>query len=107
MGAEAAHVGFDWENARDALDKVREEVAELEADLNERERAFEELGDLLFAVANVARKLELDPDAALQSATDKFERRFALILDAVAASGRQPTDLGLAELEALWQATKT
>lgn len=106
-GAEAAAVGFDWDVASDALDKVEEEVSELRAELGVHERAREELGDLLFAVVNVARKLGVDPEEALHEATMKFERRFALVLEQVAAQGARPEALTLDELEAMWQRAKT
>ena len=107
-GRDAAALGFDWETAAEALDKVTEEVAELREAIaaNDLDHCFEELGDLLFAVGNVARKLDLDADAALAGATEKFERRFKDVLRRVAAAGAQPEDLSLDELEAHWQAAK-
>ena len=104
-GLAAAQVGFDWDHAADALDKVSEEVAELAVELADRARATDELGDLLFAVVNVARKLDIDPDAALDAATDKFEVRFALVLEWAAERGGSQS-LTLEELEALWQRAK-
>ena len=106
VGREAAEVGFDWAEAREALEKVGEETAELNQELDAPERAFEELGDLLFAVANVARKLDLDGEAALRAATDKFERRFSTVLALIAKHGKTPEQLTLPELEAFWQLAK-
>ncbi|MFO1184015.1 MAG: nucleoside triphosphate pyrophosphohydrolase [Bauldia sp.] len=104
----AGKVGFDWNDPRAVIAKIREEVTEAEAELvtGSRERLGEEIGDILFAVANLARHLEVDPEAALRSANAKFERRFAHIERALAAQGRSPGESDLAEMEALWQAAK-
>jgi nucleoside triphosphate diphosphatase len=102
----AARIGFDWPEAHAVFDKIAEEITELRTELDrggDSERLEDEMGDLLFAVANLARKLELDPEAALRRATSKFERRFRRV-EALAAE--RPTDTGLEALEALWQEVK-
>ncbi|MDF1854151.1 nucleoside triphosphate pyrophosphohydrolase [Pseudooceanicola sp.] len=104
----AARVGFDWPDASHVLDKVQEEAAELvEArdDLGPDEVA-EEFGDLLFVMANLARHLDVDPEAALRSANQKFIRRFSSVEERLKAMGKQPTDSDLAEMDALWDAAK-
>jgi len=105
----AARVGFDWPNAADVFLKIDEEIAEIKAELSEtssQSRLLDEVGDLLFAVVNLARHLEVDPEAALRHANGKFERRFRQVEDQLAAAGRNPADAGLDELEALWQRAK-
>jgi tetrapyrrole methylase family protein/MazG family protein len=104
LGKKAAKTGFDWPDARGALDKVGEELRELEAAAGEsKARAEQELGDLLFAVVNVARKLDLDPDQALRGANARFERRFRHV---EARLGERIGQAGLAEMERLWQEAK-
>jgi ATP diphosphatase len=104
----AARVGFDWPDADAVLDKLAEETAELRAELPAADpaRLADELGDLLFVLANLARKLELDPEACLAAANAKFTRRFEAMEAALAAEGRAPADASLAEMEAGWQAAK-
>jgi len=104
----AADVGFDWDNAAPALDKVKEETSELhEAWQNgDREAMKEELGDLLFSVVNVARFLEVDPEEALTFTTDKFIRRFSHIEKEAMACGRRMEDMSLEEMDALWEQAK-
>jgi ATP diphosphatase len=97
----AARVGFDWPDLSGPRAKIDEELVELEAE-TEHERQFEELGDLLFAVVNFARHLNIEPEAALRSANAKFERRFRAIETAPEFSS-----LPLEEKEALWAAAKT
>jgi MazG family protein len=102
----AARIGFDWPVAHPVFDKIAEEISELRTELEHggaRERLKDEMGDLLFAVANLARKLELDPEAALRHATAKFEKRFRRV-EAQASERAVGTDLEA--LEALWQETK-
>jgi MazG family protein len=109
IGVRAASVGFDWARADDVVAKIREEVKELEevAETSaSSERAEEEMGDLLFAIANLARKLGIEPETALRKANDKFTRRFGMMEQKVAASGRSMRDLGLEELEEEWQTLK-
>lgn len=100
----AARVGFDWPDAAAVLDKLDEEVAELRAELPaaQPERLADEMGDLLFVLANLARKLDLDPEACITQANGKFERRFGAIEAALAAQGRTPADATLAEMEQEW-----
>jgi ATP diphosphatase len=102
----AARVGFDWPGPGPVLDKIAEEAAELVEARDDPARAFEELGDLLFVVANLARHLGLDPEAALRAANGKFTRRFHGIEAALRAEGRRPEDSDLAEMDGLWDAVK-
>ncbi|MCB2116876.1 MAG: nucleoside triphosphate pyrophosphohydrolase [Rhodobacteraceae bacterium] len=104
----AARVGFDWPSTGEVIDKIAEEARELNearGSLTEAE-VFEEFGDLLFVVANLARHLRIDPEAALRGANAKFTRRFAAIEAALAARGKRPEDSDLAEMDALWNAAK-
>lgn len=105
----AAKVGFDWPEVRPVLDKIREEIDEVEAEIaaGDRKAAAEEVGDLLFALANLARHLDVDPEAALRGTNEKFTRRFAHIEDRLAEAGRTPAEASLDEMEALWQEAKT
>jgi ATP diphosphatase len=106
----ASTVGFDWNDPRAVLAKLAEEIGEIEAELtapvSEPARLEGEVGDLLFAVANLARHLKVDPDQALRRTNAKFMRRFASIETALAAEGRGPAEASLDEMEALWQAAK-
>ncbi len=104
----AAQVGFDWPEALPVLDKVREELDEvLEAmSENDPQAIAEELGDLLFAVANLARHLKVEPEAALRAANGKFERRFRFIEQALRDAGRPIENCSLDELDALWGEAK-
>lgn len=104
----AARVGFDWPSTDQVVDKLVEEAREL-AEAREHlgpEAVAEEFGDLLFVVANLARHLKVDPEAALRAANAKFTRRFRSIEAALAAGGRRPEDSDLAEMDALWNAAK-
>ncbi len=104
----AAQVGFDWPDTSHVLDKIIEEAGELIAArdrLSEAEIA-DEMGDLLFVLANLARHLGVDPEAALRGTNDKFTRRFKGIEAALAAQGKTPADSDLAEMDALWDAQK-
>ena len=104
----AARVGFDWPHAGDVLEKLAEELRELveaRESLTEAE-TFEEFGDMLFVIANLARHMQVDPEAALRAANAKFTRRFRAIEAALAAQGRRPQDSNLAEMDALWDAAK-
>jgi len=106
----AARVGFDWPRVQDVFVKIDEELTEIKTELQENpapERLLDEVGDLLFAVVNLARHLEVDPEAALRHANGKFEWRFRQVEDQLAAAGRDPADASLGELEALWQHAKT
>lgn len=105
----AARIGFDWSEPAPILAKIEEELAELGAAIaagEGAERRAEELGDLLFAVVNLARRLELDAEEALRSANAKFERRFRAVEAAARATGRAPASLGLEALDALWEEVK-
>ncbi|MFP5230286.1 MAG: nucleoside triphosphate pyrophosphohydrolase [Acidobacteriota bacterium] len=105
IGSKAAKVGFDWPEVGGVIAKLREECDELEAEVaaGDQKAAGEELGDLLFTVANLARRLKVDPELALRDANAKFRRRFAGM---EAAAGRSLEDLSLEELEALWERSK-
>src|SRR3954464_12408524 len=104
----AGKVGFDWNDPMAVLAKIREEADEIEAALREgaREQAGAEVGDLLFAVVNLARHLDADPEAVLRATNRKFERRFASIERALAARGKTPSQSTLAEMDALWDEAK-
>jgi ATP diphosphatase len=108
LQARASTVGFDWNDARLVLDKIREETAEIDEALASGDKAAiaEEIGDLLFVVANLARHVDADPEGCLQAANAKFERRFKGIEEALEAQGKVAADASLPELEALWQAVK-
>jgi ATP diphosphatase len=104
----ASKVGFDWNDPRAVLHKIREEADEIEAALDgdATAAAAEEVGDLLFAAVNLARHLRADPEAVLRGTNRKFERRFAAIEHALAAEGKKPQDATLAEMDALWDEAK-
>jgi nucleoside triphosphate diphosphatase len=109
LQAKAGKVGFDWNDPHAVLAKIREEADEIEAELADGNRmaAGAEVGDLLFAVVNLARHLDADPEATLRATNRKFERRFAAIEQALAQLGKSPTDATLAEMDALWDAAKS
>ena len=105
----AARVGFDWPEVAQVFDKIDEELAEIRQALdapNRAERLRDELGDLLFACANLARHLKVDPEDALRATNAKFERRFRYIERSLAKAGRAPSDASLDEMETLWQEAK-
>jgi nucleoside triphosphate diphosphatase len=104
----ASSVGFDWNDPRAVLHKIREEADEIEAALDRGDKAemAAETGDLLFALVNLARHVGADPDLALRGTNAKFERRFAYIERALAARGRTPEQASLAEMDALWNEAK-
>ncbi|MFQ6832708.1 MazG family protein, partial [Butyricicoccus pullicaecorum] len=102
----AAKAGFDWDEVSGALDKVREETAEVARAIDGDGDPSEELGDLLFAVVNVARFLKTDPEDAINRTTDKFIRRFARVEQAAKDAGRSLSEMSLAEMDALWDAAK-
>jgi ATP diphosphatase len=105
----ASSVGFDWNDPRAVLHKIREEADEIEAalDRNDADELAEETGDLLFALVNLARHVGTDPDLALRRTNTKFERRFGYIERALAVQGRLPEDASLAEMDALWNEAKS
>ncbi|HEU0117464.1 MAG TPA: nucleoside triphosphate pyrophosphohydrolase [Alphaproteobacteria bacterium] len=101
----AARVGFDWTEARDIIAKIREETGELEAEINAKagkDRLEDELGDLFFALVNLARRLEVDPETALRRTNRKFERRFHGIEKKLTAQGKNIADTSLEEMERMW-----
>jgi ATP diphosphatase len=104
----ASTVGFDWNDPRAVLNKIREEADEIEAALDQGDAAqlAAETGDLLFALVNLARHVGADPEGALRSTNAKFERRFAYIERALAAKDRSLEDATLEEMDALWDAAK-
>jgi MazG family protein len=111
----AAKVGFDWKSLSPVLDRAKEELDELKAaveapdetaDASATKRASEELGDLLFAIANIARHLGVDPEGALRDANAKFVRRFGHVEDALARHGRKAEDATLEEMDRLWDEAK-
>ena len=107
LQTKASKVGFDWNDPRAVLHKIREEADEIEAALDgDAAAAAGEVGDLLFAAVNLARHLRADPEAVLRQTNRKFERRFAAIEQALAADGKKPQDVTLAEMDALWDAAK-
>ena len=104
----AGRVGFDWPDADAVLDKLAEETAELRAELPQADadRLADEVGDMLFVLANLARKLDLDPEECLRRANAKFSRRFNFIEDRLADEGKTPGDVSLEEMEVLWSEAK-
>ncbi|MBU3970639.1 MAG: nucleoside triphosphate pyrophosphohydrolase, partial [Alphaproteobacteria bacterium] len=104
----AARVGFDWPSTDEVFDKLHEEVAELRVEIaaGDLDKARDEVGDLLFVVANLARKLGVEPEDALRGANAKFVRRFGFIEAQLAKDGRGPEQSDLAEMDALWDAAK-
>jgi MazG family protein len=111
IGVRAASVGFDWTTPGDIVDKIQEEVDELREVVaaegaRDHARAEEEMGDLLFSIANLSRKLGIEPETALRKANDKFTKRFETLEQSVAESGRAMKDMTLEQLEAHWQLAK-
>lgn len=107
IGTRVAAVGFDWAGGDAVVDKIEEEVAELRQALGESPaRAEEEMGDLLFSIAQLARKLGIEPESALRKANDKFTRRFGKLEDALASRGRDLHAATLEEMEDEWQRVK-
>jgi ATP diphosphatase len=112
VSARAAAVGFDWAQAQDVLDKIEEEVAELRREVEsgatgDPSRAEEEMGDLLFAIANLSRKLGIEPEAALRRANEKFTTRFDAVEQAFTSRGESIRDATLEAMEAEWQKVKS
>jgi ATP diphosphatase len=104
----ASKVGFDWNDPKAVLAKIREEADELEAALSgmDKPAVADEIGDLFFALVNLARHVDVDPDAALRGTNAKFERRFAFIEAALARHGKIPSQSTLAEMDGLWDQAK-
>jgi len=104
----AGKVGFDWDDVRGVIAKLREEVAEVEAEIGggSAGKLSDEVGDLLFAAVNLARHLKVEPEAALRAANTKFQRRFEHIEHRLAEGGRKPEGADLDEMEALWLEAK-
>ncbi|MCK4760600.1 MAG: nucleoside triphosphate pyrophosphohydrolase [Candidatus Aminicenantes bacterium] len=109
LGEQASSVGFDWDNPPAALEKIEEEVEELKQELakGSREKISEEVGDILFATANVARLAGVNPEFALRSANKKFSQRFRYIEERLKEQGRDIEKAGLDEMEELWQQAKS
>jgi MazG family protein len=112
ISARAAAVGFDWARPADVIDKIEEEVAEVRSEVEsgatgDLSRAEEEMGDLLFAIANLSRKLGIEPEAALRRANDKFTARFDAMERAFAERGKRFNDLSLDEMEQEWRRVKS
>jgi ATP diphosphatase len=112
IGVRAASVGFEWTTTRDVVAKIQEEVDELREVVDapgavDQARAEEEMGDLLFSIAQLSRRLGIEPETALRKADDKFTRRFGKLEQSVADSGLAMKDMTLDELEAEWQRLKS
>jgi uncharacterized protein YabN with tetrapyrrole methylase and pyrophosphatase domain len=105
IGGKAAHANFDWRSIDGVIDKVAEEIRELQSVENEAERA-DELGDVLFSIANLARWLKIDPETALRSATAKFSRRFREVERQAREQSHTLSELSDEELDSLWIAAK-
>lgn len=105
----AAKVGFDWEHTDQIFEKLDEEVAELRVALDKRDpgEAAAEIGDLLFVLVNLARRLDVEPETALKRTNRKFRRRFKFIEDELRSSGRSLSDTSLAEMDELWNRAKS
>jgi nucleoside triphosphate diphosphatase len=108
LQAKASKVGFDWNDPLAVLAKIREETDEIQSELTNGDRAAAagEIGDLLFAVVNLARHLHADPEAVLRACNAKFERRFAAVEKLLASRGKRPGEAGLDEMDALWDEVK-
>ncbi len=108
LQAKASRVGFDWNDPRAVLRKIREEIGEIEEALDDGDAsgAAAEIGDLLFAAVNLARHLHADPETLLRQTNTKFEQRFASIEAALATRGKAPQNSTLAEMDALWNEAK-
>jgi MazG family protein len=108
IGTRVAAVGFDWAKTHDVIEKIKEEVAELEQAVTAegRERIEEEMGDLLFSIANLARKLGVEPESALRKANEKFGQRFEKLERHLESAGRSVHDATLEEMEEAWQMVK-
>lgn len=108
VGQKASNAGFDWPDLAGPIEKIDEELAEFRETLagEDRKRQEEELGDLLFAIVNVARKLKIEPELALRGTVERFQSRFQAVEQGLAAEGRSLAEASLAEMDALWDAAK-
>lgn len=108
LASRAARVGFDWPDVSGVLDKVHEEINEFSVEMqkDDREKMQDELGDVLFSVASLARRLKLDPEACLRQACDKFTRRFEAVEARLAQDGLSMQDQSVEKLDSLWCAVK-
>jgi len=108
LGERASRVGFDWKGPEEVVEKLKEEMSELESAMNKRdsEAIEDELGDVLFTLANLARKLDLNPEEVLKKALNKFVKRFEKMEEKITGQGRQMSELDIDELEAYWQEVK-
>ena len=109
LQSRAARVGFDWPDIANVIDKLNEEMLELSQELakgGDKDRLEDEFGDILFVYANLARHLDIDPEAALRRTNAKFRRRFGYVEQSLAAEGRSPEQSNLEEMDALWNAAK-
>ena len=108
----AARVNFDWPTVEGALDKLKEEIKELEVEISlnnkskNQEAVFEEISDVIFSVANVARKMDIDPEAALRKGNKKFEKRFQYVEEMLFIDGKKPKDATLNEMTTYWEEAK-
>ncbi|WP_028840544.1 nucleoside triphosphate pyrophosphohydrolase [Thermodesulfobacterium hveragerdense] len=109
LGERAARVGFDWEKPEEVLNKLKEEAEELKEAIQkgEKEALKEEIGDLLFTIANLSRKLNINPEEALKVALEKFENRFKRLEEVVEKRGLSWKDLNLTQLDQIWEEVKT
>jgi MazG family protein len=108
VGQKASHAGFDWPDMQGPTDKVEEEWREFQAALEsgDRQRQQEELGDVLFSLVNVARKLKIEPELALRGTIERFTQRFQYVETGLEQQGKSPADASLEEMDALWEAAK-
>ncbi|NLN79340.1 MAG: nucleoside triphosphate pyrophosphohydrolase, partial [Armatimonadetes bacterium] len=108
LSKKAAKTGFDWPDVASIFDKLKEETAELESAiaLSDREQTNQEIGDVLFTVVNIARRQNLDPEEALRDMLERFEFRFGHIEQHAQNSGRNMSDMTLAEMDAVWDEAK-
>jgi tetrapyrrole methylase family protein/MazG family protein/ATP diphosphatase len=108
LGERAGRVGFDWEKGEEVLEKIKEEIEEIKESLNNlpKEKLKEEIGDLLFSIANFSRKLEINPEEALKLALNKFENRFKLLEKEIEKRGFSWEKLSIKELDQIWEEIK-
>jgi ATP diphosphatase len=107
-GEKARGAGFDWPSPHGVIEKIKEELGEVEEALAEgnKQHVHDEIGDLLYAIVNLARHLEVDPEGALRSTISRFETRFRIVEQGLAAEGKSPETQTLDELERRWQMAK-